>query len=108
MANSAHKPTAETRAQVETYSGVGVPHDQIAILIGIAPKTLRKHYRESLDIGEAKATSNVAKTLYKQATSGNTAALIFWMKARAGWREKVDVTTDGKAFPAFVVRVERE
>jgi hypothetical protein len=92
MSRRAHQPTEKTRAEVETYAGVGLPHDQIGALLGIDDKTVRKYYRVELKLGEAKATANVAKTLYKQATNGNTAAAIFWMKARAGWREKHDVT----------------
>jgi len=36
----------------------------------------------------------VAQCLYQQAaTPGNVAASIFWLKARAGWREKQAVDT---------------
>lgn len=92
MAARAHRPTDRTRAEVETYAGVGLPQGQIGALLGIDEKTVRKYYGGELKVGEAKATANVAKTLYKQATNGNTAAAIFWMKARAGWREKHELT----------------
>lgn len=46
MANPRHKPTESSRAQVEALAGYGVRHDEIALYIGIDPKTLRKHYRE--------------------------------------------------------------
>lgn len=97
MPNNPHAPTDKQRAEVSAYAGVGLPHEQIATLIDIDEKTLRKHYRKELDRGTAQATANVAKTLYQQATKGNVAAMIFWMKARAGWREKHDITIrDGK------------
>ena len=50
-----HKPTDENRKLVESTSGLGLPHEQIAILVGIDDKTLRKHYRHELDVGKAKA-----------------------------------------------------
>jgi hypothetical protein len=39
----------------------------------------------------------VAQSLFNMATQGNNvAAAIFWMKARAGWREKHDLELTGK------------
>lgn len=95
MSSVAHKPTPETTAQVEALSGYGVRHDEIAIYLDIDPKTLRKHYREQLDKGHIKANVGVARSLHKQATEGNTAAAIFWLKSRAGWREKIDLEMTG-------------
>lgn len=96
MARAPHKPTPETLAQVEALSGYGVRHDEIALYLEIDPKTLRKHYRKQLDTGAVKANVGVARSLHKQATEGgNVAAAIFWMKARAGWREKQEVELSG-------------
>lgn len=91
----AHKPTAESRAQVEALSGYGVRHDEISHYLDIDPKTLRKHYREQLDKGTVKANVSVARALHKQALDGHVAAQIFWLKARAGWREKQEVELTG-------------
>ena len=78
---------------VQVLSGIGVPQDQIALLIGVDAKTLRKTCRDDLDRGMAEANVKVGQTLFSMATRGdNTAATIFWMKARAGWREKHDLT----------------
>ena len=84
----AHKPTDHQRKQAEALAGYGIPHLQIATLLDIDRKTLEKHYQRELDVGSIKATAKVAETLYQQAITGNTAAAIFWMKARAGWSEK--------------------
>ena len=41
----------------------------------------------------------VAQSLFQMATQGkNVAAAIFWMKARAGWREKHEVKVSSDAF----------
>jgi hypothetical protein len=78
----AHKPTDETRRMVESTSGLGLPHEQIAILVGIDDKTLRKYYRTELDLGKAKANGQIAKTLFGKATGGDTTALIWWTKRK--------------------------
>ena len=83
------EPTDEQRRTVKAMSGFGVPQPDIATHIGIDPKTLRKWFREELDRGSIEATTKVAQSLFRMATDGNNvAAAIFWMKARAGWREK--------------------
>ena len=82
-------PTEEQRRTVRVMAGFGIPQPAIATLLDIDPKTLRLHFRRELDRGAVEATAKVAQTLFGMATSGtNTAASIFWMKARAGWREK--------------------
>ncbi len=89
------EPTAEQRRTVRVLAGIGVPQDQIALIVGIDPKTLRKTCREDLDLGMAEANAKVGQTLFSMATRGdNTAATIFWMKARAGWREKHEVVVE--------------
>ena len=88
-------PTAEQRRTVQVLSGIGVPQEQIALILGVDPKTLRKTCRDDLDRGMAEANTKVAQTLFAMATRGdNTAATIFWMKARAGWREKQEVVVE--------------
>ena len=93
----AFEPTAERRNQVEVLAGFGLPQVQIAVLIGCDPKTLRKHFDQELAVGDARATAKVAQTLYAKAIGGDTASLIFWLKARAGWREKHEVVLSTKA-----------
>jgi len=96
-------PTDDQRRMVRALSGFGVPHDDIGRIVKCSPPTLRRRFRDELDLGSAEANAKVAQTLYQQATTpGNVAATIFWLKARAGWREKqvVEVTgKDGSAMP---------
>ncbi|SJM30172.1 hypothetical protein [Mesorhizobium delmotii] len=49
-------------------AGYGIPELGIARLIGVDPKTLRKHYRSEPDLGHLKANSAVAQSLFKKAT----------------------------------------
>src|SRR4051812_23367142 len=65
----------------------GIPAHDISRVVGVDAKTLRKHYREELDLGETKANAQVAGFLFNSARSGNVTARIFWLKTRARWRE---------------------
>ena len=102
------EPTDDQRRTVKAMAGFGVPHVDIAIFLGIDAKTLRKHFRGELDRGTIEANVKVAQTLFTMATvDKNVAAAIFWMKARAGWREKQEVEVTGKtnAPPITGIRV---
>jgi hypothetical protein len=87
MGRRAHKPDPAQRRQVEAMAAYGIPEPDIAAVVGIDPKTLRKHYRDELDLGETKANAQVAGFLFKSARTGNVTAQIFWLKTRARWRE---------------------
>jgi len=100
--NQPHTPTDETRELARKLSGYGIPQQQIALLLGISKPTLHDHYRDDLDIGMADANSKIAGTLFLQAMNGNTAAAIFWSKARMGWSEKQDITISGGEKPLEV------
>ena len=67
-----------------------MPEIDIARVVGIDPKTLRKHYRDELDTGQIKANAKVTESLYRKATGEGREAVvaaIFWLKTRAGWKE---------------------
>jgi hypothetical protein len=67
-----------------------VPEVDIAGVIGIDPKTLRKHYPQELRYGHVKANAKVAENLFRKATGDGREAVIaaiFWMKTRAQWKE---------------------
>lgn len=91
-----HIPTDENRKLVESTSGLGLPHEQIAILVGIDDKTLRKYYRTELDLGKAKANGQIAKTLFSKAIAGDTTSLIWWTKAQMRWSETVKQELTGE------------
>jgi hypothetical protein len=87
MSRNPHEPTPETRQLVQLHATVGTPQPVIADIIGIDAKTLRKYYRDELDQSLAKANATIGGALFNKAKSGDTAAMIFWMKTQAGWRE---------------------
>lgn len=77
---------------VEALASYGIPHIEIGKVIGVDPKTLRKHYDPELETAQTKANAMVAQSLFAKATSKgitgpSVTAAIFWLKVRAGWKE---------------------
>ena len=87
-----HIPTDATRQTVQLHATVGTPQDVIARVLGIDAKTLRLHYRDELDLATARANATIGGALFNKAKNGDTAAQIFWMKTRAGWKDTTAVT----------------
>jgi hypothetical protein len=108
-----HVPTDKNRATVKAMSAYGTPHVQIARVLDIHEQTLRIHYRDELDLGVIEANTKVAETLFQQGVrDGNTTALIWWSKARMGWKEKTEVAhtdAEGNSMTlAFIPSPKRE
>lgn len=103
----AHQPTEATRATVEALAGVaGLRQAEIAAHIGVSEKTLRRHYRGELDRATVTAVAKVAESLFQKAIAGDTTAMIFWLKARAGWSDKPAADSGDDAPPPTKVVVE--
>lgn len=83
----AHEPTKATRDTVVMHVMVGTPQADIARVLGIDEKTLRKHYRDDLDLAKAKANARVGGALFNKAIGGDMAAIAFWCKTQMGMRE---------------------
>ncbi|HEX4773712.1 MAG TPA: hypothetical protein VH351_22965 [Bryobacteraceae bacterium] len=89
MARPEFQVTEKAKKMVTDMAGFGFRHDDIATMLEITPKTLRKHFRSELDRGAIEANQKVMKSLFGMATSGkNTSASIFWAKTRCGMRER--------------------
>jgi hypothetical protein len=88
MARQAFVVNDAMREKVRCLAGLGVRQDDIAKIIRCAPKTLRKQFRDELDRGVAEANATVSGYLFAAAKAGNIAAIIFWLKTKAHWRER--------------------
>jgi hypothetical protein len=95
--NKPFKPTPEQRQQVTDLAGFGIKQADIAKVIykangkPLKRATLRKYFKTELETGGVTANSRVAQSLFEKAIgngNGSTAAAIFWMKARAGWKDR--------------------
>jgi hypothetical protein len=88
MARQVFAVNEAVRERVRHLAGLGVRQDDVARIIGCSPKTLRKRLRDELDRGVAEANATIAGYLFAAAKAGNIAAIIFWLKTRAHWRER--------------------
>jgi hypothetical protein len=92
-----YEPNEKDRKIAEGMTACGIDQDGVIGVLGISKPTLRKYYRRELETALAKANAQVGGKLFALAMGGNVAAAIFWMKARAGWSEKIlvqDVPAD--------------
>ena len=83
-----HKPDKTTRDTVTLHATVGTPQEDIARVLGIDAKTLRKYYRKELDLSAIEANATIGGTLFNKAKAGDTTSMIWWTKTRMGWSEK--------------------
>jgi len=95
--------------KVERLAARGLTQEQICAALGICVDTMIRRKRESSELveainrGQAAGIATVANALFEQATKGkNTAAAIFYLKNRAGWKDKLDIELD-QTLPAPLV-----
>ena len=101
-----YHPNEKDRATVEAMVSYGIPHEDIAAVLGIDDKTMRKYYRTEIDTATAKANSQVAQRLYKKCMGDDTQSIIFWLKTRAKWAETTKHEgPDGKALQFAPINV---
>jgi len=93
------EPTDDQRETVGKMVAWGIPQPTIAGILEIDEKTLRKHFRRELDEGLSRAIGKVAGRLFKTATEGvdgpAVTAGIFFLKTRAKWSERLELTGAG-------------
>ena len=59
MSRKPHEPNADQRNAVQLHTTIGTDQETIARILGIDAKTLRKHYRDELDLSLAKANATI-------------------------------------------------
>ena len=80
------------KAEVETLAAV-LNAEQVADYFGIGRRTFYSMMQRDEEIaarykrGKAKAIGAIAQGLINKARSGDTTAMIFFLKTQAGWRE---------------------
>ena len=102
-------PTDDQKFLVTIMSSTGVPHERQAKAIGVNSKTLRKYFKEELQLGRNRAHAEIAGALYKRALDGNVPAQIFYLKTQAGWREaqRLELRVEGQDFITDTERHQR-
>ncbi len=78
---------------VRSLSARGLTKEQIAASLGMHPRTFYRQQQENEEInlafeaGRAHAVLLASDKLFEKALAGDNACLIFWLKARGGWRD---------------------
>lgn len=101
-----HEPSNATRELVQLHSSIGTRQEVIASILEISVPTLEKHYRKEIDEALARANAAVGGALFNKAVRDqDTSAMIFWMKTRGRWSEKVELSgPDGGSIPVAIQR----
>ena len=98
------EPTETQRLTVKSLAACGICHEEIAEQIGIrSPKTLRRHFRAELAKGVTEANYKVARTLYETTVKGDVYASMFWLRCRAGWKDRSAYEVEAGPPPPFIV-----
>lgn len=80
--------------EVESLAARGLTMQQIADAMGISLSTLGRRkteleeFDQAIKRGQAKGVSAVTNALFEKALNGDTASAIFYLKNRAGWRDR--------------------
>lgn len=69
-----HVPTTATRKKVAAAAGGGMPHEDIALGLGISKTTLEKYYAHEISTGAYAKRLEVVNAMHKAAKKGNVAA----------------------------------
>lgn len=69
------QPTASQRRQVEQMAAAAMPHDLVAMALGIARGTLTRHFKDELKAGCARRRAEVVDLLFRAGRAGNVSAL---------------------------------
>jgi hypothetical protein len=104
MPRPSFKVTDEQQRMVKTMAALGTRHEDIAAILDITPKTLRKHFRVELTRGAIEANAKVGQTLFSMATSGrNIAATIYWERTRGRPHGRDSGTGSGPMRPPQII-----
>jgi len=88
-------------AEVERLAGIGLNEQQVSDALGISTTTLEDRKQNNLDFlealkrGKAAGIATVANNLFEQSGEGNVSAGIFYLKNRAGWKDKIEQENTG-------------
>lgn len=107
----AHKKELDLQ-RVEELASQGLSEQQIADSLGVSRSTIDRRKRDTdafaaaLKRGKLRGVEAVTNALFTAATVGekpNVSAMIFYLKNRAGWRDKQDITAEVSADVAMDV-----
>ncbi len=96
--------------KVERLAAIGLNQKQVADSLGISEDTITRRKQDNADFadalarGQAKGIAKVANAMFDTAVAGNVPAQTFFMKNRAGWSDKQELTGKDGA-PVFEAKI---
>jgi hypothetical protein len=88
LPRSRYIPTTDEQLRVRELAAIGLADADIASQLRLPLPQLQKRFKLELKAGAADGREQVLRKLHTIALSGeNVSALIFWVKARCGWRD---------------------
>lgn len=101
MGRPAIEITEELCKKAESLAAQGLTMEQIALVLGMGESTLyakKAEYLEFLEAikeGQAKGVAVITNKLFESGKGGNLGAQIFYLKNRAGWKDKSELDIPG-------------
>jgi hypothetical protein len=88
LPRSRYIPTTDEQLRVRELAAIGLSDADIASQLRLHLPQLQKRFKLELKTGAAEGREQVLRRLHIMAVSGESVpALIFWVKARCGWRD---------------------
>lgn len=98
--------------KISAMSGLGLNMTQISHILKVSKRTLEREMHrnpaiaDAVERGRASAILKVSKTAYDLAISGKQPEMTrFYLKCRAGWTEKLDITQHIKQEIIFATKI---
>ena len=85
--------------KAETLAAQGLTMEQIANVLGMSETTLYdkkdkfSEFSHAIKRGKDKGIATVTSALFTKARNGDNTAMIFYLKNRAGWQDKIEKET---------------
>ncbi len=87
--------------KAESLAAQGLTQDQLALVLGMGARTLYEkkgafpQLSQSIKKGQAQGVEAVTNKLFEKAREGDNTAMIFYLKNRAGWKDKQEIEHTG-------------
>jgi len=93
--------TEEMVNKAEMLSAQGLTMQQLADALGIGLSTIYEkqedypEFLEAIKSGRAKGIATITNALFQKAKDGDNVSMIFYLKNRAGWKDKLETEHTG-------------